>query len=74
MQGPEEEEKMPAPLETTMINTKGPGSENIIGNAEDYEQEMLAMGSLSLGGKMQTRQGFKDDVFVNAGVKATRGL
>ena len=56
-----------------MINTKGPGSANIIGNAGEMDDEMETMGmaSLDLGGKMQTRQGFKDDVFVNAGVKMT---
>ena len=57
----------------TMINTKGDDGANIIGNAGEMDDEMETMGmaSLNLGGKMQTRQSFKDDVFVNAGVKAT---
>ena len=37
-----------------MINTKGPGSANIIGNAGEMDDEMETMGmaSLDLGGKM----------------------
>ena len=59
-----------------MINTKGSDGANIIGNEGemDDEMEMTGMASLSLGGKMQTRQNYKDDVFVNAGVKATNSL
>ena len=39
--------------------------------AVDKMIETSAVTSTGPGGKMQTRQGFKDDVFVNAGVKAT---
>ena len=38
------------------------------------EMLMLTVARLHADGSMQTRQSFKDDVFVNAGVKATRGL
>ena len=35
---------------------------------------MLTVARLRADGSMQTRQSFKDDVFVNAGVKATSNL
>ena len=39
--------------------------------AVDDKIETTAVTSPGPGCEMQTRQGFKDDVFVNAGVKAT---
>ena len=58
-----------------MINTKtGPHGENIIGNQAEVDEEMdMGMGQLSIS-KMQTRQNYKDDVFVNAGVKTTKQM
>ena len=40
----------------------------------DENIKMPAVAGQTLGGKTRTRQSYKDDVFVNAGVKATNGL